>query len=490
MDYSPIISPYKWARTTITYSYMLSLTQTYEDVPDYESFMPVADALRAEIDSILNPGSASNTIRPAYFSDVTPLKFSLVSTTGDIAIGSHNRDATQPAAAFPPDGSEYGGDIWLGLDFTEAGPVGSHKHFALVHEIGHALGLEHGNVYPPSNSPTTMPNLSSEFDNMKYTVMSYNLDPDGGASYPVGLQQFDIAALQEMYGVNYSTRSGDTIYIFDTSPGILTIWDGGGTDTIDTQRISGNVMIDLQPGHFSSIGGTKNVAMALVSHLTSENQIRPLIENVQTGAGNDVLIGNDAKNLLRGGGGANKLSGLNGDGILLSEGNGDFLDGGKGNDALINLEQDGNTTYVFGKGYGHDGIYDNPFDATNVDLILKDVSASDIEITFWRYDQNNSRPPEEQTPEPAFAYRVGVLKILSSGDTLILPWIYREGAIKDFFGYAEDSIIFGDGQVWNVSDIENHSILETITTEAEFTYLDPVLLAFASEEVMQYIPVY
>jgi Ca2+-binding RTX toxin-like protein len=323
---------------------------------------------------------------------------------------------------------------------------------------------------------------------MKYTVMSYNADPDGGSSYPIGLQQFDIAALQEMYGVNYSTRSADTVYTFTTLPGILTIWDGGGRDRIDTQGISDNVVIDLRPGNFSSIGGTKNVAMALVSHLASENQARPLIEDAQSGVGNDELIGNDAKNLLRGGGGANKLSGCNGDDILLSEGSGDALDGGKGNDALINLEQDGNTTYVFGKGYGHDGLYDDPFAATNIDLILKDVSASDIEITFYRYDQNNSKPPEEQKPEPDYAYRTGILKILSTGDTLTLPWIYREGGIKDFFSYAEDSITFDDGSVWNVSDIENYSILETVATEQEFMYIDPVIFAFASEEAATYIP--
>lgn len=74
MDYTPIISPYKWARTNITYSYMTSLTPTYEDVPEYASFKPVVDAVRAEINEILNPASSSS-VRPTYFSDVTPFKF-------------------------------------------------------------------------------------------------------------------------------------------------------------------------------------------------------------------------------------------------------------------------------------------------------------------------------------------------------------------------------------------------------------------------------
>jgi Peptidase M10 serralysin C terminal len=53
---------------------------------------------------------------------------------------------------------------------------------------------------------------------------------------------FDIYAVQQIYGANMSTRTGDTIYGFgsnagsvydfsvNTSPGIC-IWDAGGTDT-------------------------------------------------------------------------------------------------------------------------------------------------------------------------------------------------------------------------------------------------------------------
>ena len=51
---------------------------------------------------------------------------------------------------------------------------------------------------------------------------------------------YDVAILQQIYGANYTTRSGDTVYGYhstagepsydftvDTTP-IVTIWDGGG----------------------------------------------------------------------------------------------------------------------------------------------------------------------------------------------------------------------------------------------------------------------
>ena len=253
---------------------------------------------------------------------------------------------------------------------------------------------------------------------MKYTVMSYHMDPDGGSAYPLGLQQFDIAALQEMYGVNYATRSEDTTYTFNSSPGILTIWDGGGKDKIDSQAISGNVVIDLQPGHFSSIGGTKNVAMALVSHLPETNKKNPLIENAKSGTGNDELTGNDAKNILEAGGGLNKLYGRAGDDILVSEGLRDILDGGIGNDALINHEYDGNNQYIFGKGYGHDGIIDAGLNVSGVDIHLKDLTPADIEIVVKRFDYTGNN---------GYIYGNPWIKVLDTGDTLLLNFAYREG---------------------------------------------------------------
>ncbi len=77
----------------------------------------------------------------------------------------------------------------------------------------------------------------------------------------------DIAAAQRIYGADMTTRTGDTIYGFNSNAGrdsydftltpapIMAIWDAGGIDTIDASGYATDQIIDLSPGSLSSIGG-------------------------------------------------------------------------------------------------------------------------------------------------------------------------------------------------------------------------------------------
>lgn len=79
----------------------------------------------------------------------------------------------------------------------------------------------------------------------------------------------DIAALQEMYGADYTTNSGDTVYKWNPNQGITyvngvaaitpaanrifaTIWDGGGIDTYDLSAYTTALKIDLRAGDIRS----------------------------------------------------------------------------------------------------------------------------------------------------------------------------------------------------------------------------------------------
>ena len=79
-----------------------------------------------------------------------------------------------------------------------------------------------------------------------------------------------------MYGAATSTRTGDTVYGFNSNAGAvfnfstyspapaLTIYDNGGTDTLDCSGYSGAQTIDLHPGAFSSVGNlVNNIGIAL-----------------------------------------------------------------------------------------------------------------------------------------------------------------------------------------------------------------------------------
>ena len=116
-----------------------------------------------------------------------------------------------------------------------------------------------------------------------------------------------MAAIHNQYGKNFTTRSGDTLYDI---PGYWngdmavaeTLWDGGGTDTIDVSMSNLNDSIDLREGAGSTWG---NVAIPNL-YIAFGAQI----ENATTGSGNNTLIGNALGNVLIGNGGSDILSRL------------------------------------------------------------------------------------------------------------------------------------------------------------------------------------
>ncbi len=90
------------------------------------------------------------------------------------------------------------------------------------------------------------------------------------------------------------------------NPGRGTLSDGnGGVDTINLAAVTGNVTLDLNAGHTSTIAG----APLTIANGTS-------IENAFLGDGNDTVYGNDAGNVIFGGRGADQLWGGGGDDIF------------------------------------------------------------------------------------------------------------------------------------------------------------------------------
>jgi Ca2+-binding RTX toxin-like protein len=113
-----------------------------------------------------------------------------------------------------------------------------------------------------------------------------------------------------------------------------TVYDSGGTDTLNYSEFSAAQVIDLNPESFSNVGGrVGNVSIAR----------GVVIENALGGSGNDKIVGNGANNALTGGAGADVLFGGSGDDILSADrhfgfDNGTTVDeiyGGPGNDMIF-----------------------------------------------------------------------------------------------------------------------------------------------------------
>ncbi|MGD9864960.1 MAG: hypothetical protein AB7S99_17295, partial [Pseudodonghicola sp.] len=149
---------------------------------------------------------------------------------------------TGTAWGYYPAAEDTGGDVWFSsvyMDFTA--PVsGDYAALTIIHEIGHALGLAHGHEGNGVNGP-----LPAEYDTMEYSVMTYRgfvgADPTIGYQnetygYAQSFMMLDIAALQHMYGADFTTNSGNTTYTWTPGSGVTAI-DGEAAISPGANRI-------------------------------------------------------------------------------------------------------------------------------------------------------------------------------------------------------------------------------------------------------------
>ena len=217
--------------------------------------------------------------------------------------------------------------------------IDSYGYQTYIHEVGHALGLGHQGPY--NGSATYSTNATYANDTWQYSVMSYfsQGNYDGGSyRYVVTPQMADIYAVASIYGTAASTRTGDTVYGFNSNAGsifnfsaytqapALTIYDSGGGNTLDCSQYSANQSIDLHAGSFSSVGGlVHNIGIAT----------NTTIQTAIGGSGNDTLIANDLGCNLYGGSGNDILTGGNGIDRLIGGVGADTMTGGSGADVFV-----------------------------------------------------------------------------------------------------------------------------------------------------------
>lgn len=214
---------------------------------------------------------------------------------------------------------------------------GQYGYFTILHELGHALGLDH-----PFEGDLKLPTAEDTWD---ATIMSYtegtfaNLD-----NLPVTPMLYDIAAMQYLYGANRTTFAGNDRHVLSDGKLPSTLWDGGGNDTLDASASAVPVVLNLGEG-LSAVNrlGSTDLWLAFGSN----------IENALGGTGSDLLTGNTLSNVMNAGAGNDTVSGLEGSDTLQGNQGNDNIGGGLGNDLI----RGGQGADTIRGGQGSDTIY-------------------------------------------------------------------------------------------------------------------------------------
>ena len=354
--------------------------------------------------------------------------------SADIRIAQSSM-ANPTAYSYYP-GNNAAGDVWFGTQTNYTSPVmGNYAYLTHLHEVGHALGLKHAHEAGGVAGVGVPP----QHDGLEYTVMSYRSYVGGPAGaysnetwgYPTTYMMNDIRALQEMYGADYTTNGGNTVYTWNAATGefsidgvgegrpggasadasannvFMTVWDGGGTDVYDLSNYTTGVTVDLNPGAYSTTSSAQLAYLGkgqfahgnVYNAYLFDGDPRSYIENAVGGSGADQLIGNAIGNRLDGGAGADTLTGGDGDDTFV------FL-AGYGSDIITDFRAGGAVDEIDLTGYAsYHQLSDVLRNASQVgtdtvvaagagnSLILQNVAMASLTASDFVFSEQPNRAP-------------------------------------------------------------------------------------------------
>ncbi|MCX6075619.1 MAG: DUF4214 domain-containing protein [Campylobacterales bacterium] len=284
----------------------------------------------------------------AYASSLLGITISYAqNAVGDIAIASKSMNALTLGYSYMPGSSVKNstGDIFVNAAFTDTDyKKGGMAYSTILHELGHALGLDHpfgaGDYAGIDVNDTIMSynkyNGHDAITNNDYSIYSFT-----------SFEEADITALRSLYGASAATQTDDTYTLADmlfsetisgyTIPiknNLFTILDDGGKDTISLAGIDHGAYLDLS-------GNTQSVIMYGTMHHYLNIASGTIIENAIGSNYNDTFVLNSANNTIDGKMGIDTVYVTTNDTMRIDTLNGKVLLSSKesGLDTLASIEQ-------------------------------------------------------------------------------------------------------------------------------------------------------
>lgn len=328
--YTQLDSGSHWANSTITYAFATSAKQL-DGNASYGPGFKACDATQtanAKLALMTWDDIMANTFVARAFTGSSTESYK----TWNIELGTSS-DSSSSHGYYPTSGS-----VWL--QPTETFNIGTEGFETAIHEIGHALGLDHAGPYDGWAT-----HASNYYDSDVYTVMSYFgpggpcgtdgdqvaiadwTSSDGNLYYAQTPMVDDVWVIQKIYGADKTTRTENTTYGFNSTltgdaaklydfsinqHPILTIYDAGGEDTVDFSGWNSGSTIDLRQGAYSSGNSMSNI-LGIAYGVN--------IENARGSAGKDLITGNALNNSLIGGLGADSIFGAEGNDRIVGDDN-------------------------------------------------------------------------------------------------------------------------------------------------------------------------